>query len=474
MDPPAESGRCLLNKQNTIDIMKPLLKSVIEAFEDEQDPAMGGDQPMDDMELSGDDTAMGDPSMGPMDGDAAEEEPPVVLMDEALAVRIFEYIQSNSEIDIHGLVSKLVDLGNSTDDVLTVDHYDEITGEGGDDMGDEFADPEAGGEDGLVDPQAQDGGDDFSDVDFDGVEEADELLQRTGQSMVNKHPRPGQTDLRNIPAGNYPGSQRRYSDEDRARHPGRVKSSIQRALGTHTRPNLPEDASYDFDEEGMLSVDDGSTDDLSSETDFPAVDTDMDTTADATALVGKFLTGEITKDELISGLQADIGADAGPMGNDEFDDADSEYELEPEDDQAEFPEMMGEAAPVPQADAQVDPVIAAAYNRGYQTGKAGGQAQQQNINTPAGAAYNSGFSDGKAGKPATPPSATNESRRRIRESVTTFASFLADVNKQDPVPDSVSKLFAKKKQQAAKQPADEDHFEVVQDAKTSAIKIVNK
>ena len=70
--------------------------------------------------------------------------------------------------------------------------------------------------------------------------EADELRARGGIEAVNKKPRAGQTDYRNIPAGNYPGSQRKFSDKDREEQPGRLKAAIKSTLGKHTRPKLPE------------------------------------------------------------------------------------------------------------------------------------------------------------------------------------------------------------------------------------------
>jgi hypothetical protein len=72
------------------------------------------------------------------------------------------------------------------------------------------------------------------------VKEDDELRARGGINSVNKTPRAGQTDLRNIPAGNYPGSQRKFTDKDREDQPERLKSKIKATLGKHTRPNLPE------------------------------------------------------------------------------------------------------------------------------------------------------------------------------------------------------------------------------------------
>jgi hypothetical protein len=61
-----------------------------------------------------------------------------------------------------------------------------------------------------------------------------------GINAVNKHPRPGQTNLRNIPAGNYPGSQNKFSDEYRSSQPDRLKHAIKKSLGKHAEPNLPE------------------------------------------------------------------------------------------------------------------------------------------------------------------------------------------------------------------------------------------
>ena len=73
-----------------------------------------------------------------------------------------------------------------------------------------------------------------------GVAEADELRARGGLAAINKNPRPGQIDLRNIPAGNYPGSQNQFTDKDRKKHTDNLKAKIKSTLGKHTRPNLPE------------------------------------------------------------------------------------------------------------------------------------------------------------------------------------------------------------------------------------------
>jgi hypothetical protein len=79
-----------------------------------------------------------------------------------------------------------------------------------------------------------------SELDEADMDEADSLQSRLGTNMVNKHPRPGQTNLRNIPAGNYPGSQNKFSDEYRSSHTDRLKREIEKSLGKHAKPNLPE------------------------------------------------------------------------------------------------------------------------------------------------------------------------------------------------------------------------------------------
>ena len=77
------------------------------------------------------------------------------------------------------------------------------------------------------------------------LDEADELMGREGINRVNKKPRPGQTNLRNIPAGNHPNSQNKYSDDTRDAQPQRLKSAIKGSLGKHTKPNLPEEVELD-------------------------------------------------------------------------------------------------------------------------------------------------------------------------------------------------------------------------------------
>lgn len=68
----------------------------------------------------------------------------------------------------------------------------------------------------------------------------DRLLARTGLNSVNKVPRKGQTDLRNIPAGNRPDSKNKFSDSDKSRQPSDLKAAIKGQLGKHKAPALPE------------------------------------------------------------------------------------------------------------------------------------------------------------------------------------------------------------------------------------------
>jgi hypothetical protein len=74
--------------------------------------------------------------------------------------------------------------------------------------------------------------------------EGDDPLRR-GYNIINRKPRKGQTDLRNIPAGNHPDSKRQYTDDDRARQRSMLKTSIKQNLGKHKKPNLPENTEID-------------------------------------------------------------------------------------------------------------------------------------------------------------------------------------------------------------------------------------
>ena len=74
------------------------------------------------------------------------------------------------------------------------------------------------------------------------LDEKDELRGRIGTNIVNKKPREGQTDLRNIPVGNRPDSKRTFSQGERDSQPSRLKNDIKASLGKHTKPNLPEES----------------------------------------------------------------------------------------------------------------------------------------------------------------------------------------------------------------------------------------
>ena len=73
------------------------------------------------------------------------------------------------------------------------------------------------------------------------MDEKDELRGRIGTNIVNKKPREGQTDLRNIPVGNRPDSKKKFSQGERDSQPSRLKNDIKASLGKHTKPNLPEE-----------------------------------------------------------------------------------------------------------------------------------------------------------------------------------------------------------------------------------------
>jgi len=77
----------------------------------------------------------------------------------------------------------------------------------------------------------------------------DPLEKRIGLNRVNKKPRVGQTDFRNIPAGNYPGTRYPYSDEVRANQPGHLKKSLRAAQGKHgPKEHLPEKVKKEVEE----------------------------------------------------------------------------------------------------------------------------------------------------------------------------------------------------------------------------------
>ena len=78
-------------------------------------------------------------------------------------------------------------------------------------------------------------------VEEEVLDEKDELRGRIGTNIVNKKPREGQTDLRNIPAGNRPDGKNKFSQGERDSQPTRLKNDIKASLGKHTKPNLPEE-----------------------------------------------------------------------------------------------------------------------------------------------------------------------------------------------------------------------------------------
>ena len=87
------------------------------------------------------------------------------------------------------------------------------------------------------------------------VKEKDQLGTRAGINSVNQKPRSGQTDMRNIPAGNNPNARNKFTDVDRERQPDELKKTIKGALGKHTTPNLPEqDVAENLEECGMMDT----------------------------------------------------------------------------------------------------------------------------------------------------------------------------------------------------------------------------
>jgi hypothetical protein len=84
------------------------------------------------------------------------------------------------------------------------------------------------------------------DVNYSGVNKPDPLPRRYAANAAYKVPREGQTDFRNIPAGNRPDSSKwqspegkAYVDDVRKRSPDMLKKMIKQTLGTHRKPALP-------------------------------------------------------------------------------------------------------------------------------------------------------------------------------------------------------------------------------------------
>lgn len=378
-------------------------------FADDSAGDQGDEQPMDDMGA----------------GDMDDENADVICMDTELAVRIFEFIVQNQVEgeELQSIADKMADLGNQSDDVLTMEHFDEITG------GDQ-------GSEGDMD-------DDFSEDDF-----------------------PGEDD-------------NEFADDGMQAQDGQdVEQDLE--IGEDAYDGMPDDSDFQQDGEGEM---DGMTD----ERGFEDSGAESPMTPEDEALWQRFADGEISRDEFLELLSQGPQDDQLQTGTTDpyGDDVSGDFaEFDHEGDNEEFEECMdyrlGEDAPTPGAPAPADPQIDAQYMNGYNIGKRGGQAVAQNINTPQGAAYNSGFTDAKGGKPPVPPSKRqNESSRRARpmkEGVETFAAFLSKIDQSSPGVTKVSDLFKAKKKATAdksKANAEDPHFEISQDPKTTAVKITN-
>lgn len=320
----------------------------------------GGSIGQDDVEFAADDQPQDDLSMDdgeevPMDdGEGDDDTADVICMNTELAVRVFEYIAQN-QIDgeeLQALADKMADLGNQSDDVLTAEHFDEITG--GQDQGsdDEFADDAAPmADDGMTDQSGEQGNDDIA-ADLELGEDAFDAMDSQGR-------------------GGMPDD----SDE------------------------LEGDADFDMPAERGFE------------------DPESQVTDADEQLIAQFVAGQISRDELIDGLSQGSQDDYAPRSNtdpygdevtgafDEFGDDDSDQLGEdvtaPQGtQQAQGTQQQQQQQTPAQNPAQFD----GAYMNGYNTAKRGGQAQQQNINTPQGSAYNRGFMDARANKPSVPPS----------------------------------------------------------------------
>jgi hypothetical protein len=83
-------------------------------------------------------------------------------------------------------------------------------------------------------------------VNLSGVSKVDPLSRRVGANDVYKFPREGQTNFRNIPAGNHPESSNAKRPEtiasmekQRAQRPEMIKKFIKEDVGNHRAPVLP-------------------------------------------------------------------------------------------------------------------------------------------------------------------------------------------------------------------------------------------
>lgn len=454
-----------------------------EALEGDIDMGMdgGGEQDSDDIEFvdgppPADDMEDQDGEQQSDDGNPVD----VVCMDVPLTIRMFEYVRETDGLqdeDLHSMVERLSALGNDTDDVLTMDHYDQIIGSDSD------SDDYQGDGDNDEDDQNLDQHE-FQDTDGDagGMDDQDQEL-----------------------ASDLEIGEDAYDD------------------------GMPNNSNYNSDFEGGMPDERGFEDPENAISDYEE------------DLIQQYTSGQISKDEFISALQdggveqypVKI-SNRDPYGDDvsgEFDKGNYE------DDELDEDVTPSGTQPAQQ---QNPTAFDGAYMAGYNAGKNGQQAQQQNINTPQGAAYAKGFAAAKSGQPAVPPSKQKmESYRRpvregvarratsakkpalkrgtefyvelddedemyhvfdengkshgsytdkgsadelakrrnstnkkyVREGIETFSAFLKKAEKQSPVSSTVSSLFKQKKQKAAEA---ETHFELEQDPKTSAVKIINK
>jgi hypothetical protein len=133
--------------------------------------------PEDDSEMSDmDGREFDDAETGGMDnddgGDGSDNPPDVVCMDVPLTIRLLEYAreEASGDADLHKVAANLVSLGAQLDEVLTMDHYDEVLDgvEGGD----------------TVDTGDQPGGGDWADYDTDS-EGGEDMVYHSPDSNVD-------------------------------------------------------------------------------------------------------------------------------------------------------------------------------------------------------------------------------------------------------------------------------------------------
>ena len=151
----------------------------------------------------------------PMDGEG-QAEAEFICMDLPLATRIFGYI-SQHEVDptqIEELVEKISALGNETDDVLTLDHFDQLVGEDRadmDDMDDMDRTDNMGNDGDMGDMGDMDGTDNMSND--DGMD--------SGEIQEDRHRRPGSSRR----MGSTKLADRDYD------HDGRIETSSEEHYG---------------------------------------------------------------------------------------------------------------------------------------------------------------------------------------------------------------------------------------------------